>query len=76
MVRFTIETWPYNADGDTLRRGLAERVNLLRVQKPEQLRLGLQRQVADLVRVLDLAEIEHIRIGPRVLWRLDRQVFK
>jgi hypothetical protein len=25
--------------------------------------------------VLDLAEIEHIRIGPRVVWRVDKQVF-
>jgi len=37
----------HNSDGDTLWRGLARRVNLLRVQEPEQPRLGLQRQVAD-----------------------------
>jgi hypothetical protein len=26
--------------------------------------------------VLDLAEIEQVRIAPRVVWRVDKQVFK
>jgi len=50
-------------------------VSLFRVQEPEQLRLGLQRQLAAFVQAVALAEIDQFRIASRIVWCLEKQVF-